>query len=469
MRRFADHPLSAWALGLLALAFAAFSAKPYAGSWNDGSRLATVESLLDRGTLAIDDSIFCQVPSSGISPYPPKRADLNLIGTFDKLYVRGHFYSDKPLFAGIVMAGLYRPLQWLGAPSPAEKPDVFIRLITILTSGLGYAIAVGCLWVIGRRIGLQAGLRLGWLAAFAFGTYALTYAQHANSGAMQLGALAGISLLLTRDIERRWGVANLIGLGTLAGFGFVLDFGSGPPLVACLFGLVWWTTRSARSVLVFTAAAAPWIAASLAVNYAVGGVWKPLNMYPEHFQFPGSPFSPENMTGFLQHQPINQFLYAGGMLFGKHGFLNHNLPLMLAIAGVPLLRRGHPELAALMAWCGLTWLMYALLSNNMGGQCCSVRWFVPFLVPGLWLLALQLREKPRLIPQFGVLTAGGVVLAALMWREGPWARHMIPAMWPVVGTTLLIWGAVELRTRRRAQAVVLAFPERAPAPSRMAA
>jgi hypothetical protein len=47
-------------LGLLlviagASVVAALSARPWAGSWNDASRLAAVESLVDRHTLAIDD------------------------------------------------------------------------------------------------------------------------------------------------------------------------------------------------------------------------------------------------------------------------------------------------------------------------------------------------------------------------------------------------------------------------------
>ena len=41
-----------------AVLVALVSARPYAGSWNDGSRLATVESLVDYHTLAIDRSIF---------------------------------------------------------------------------------------------------------------------------------------------------------------------------------------------------------------------------------------------------------------------------------------------------------------------------------------------------------------------------------------------------------------------------
>ena len=33
------------------------SAKPFAGAWNDGSRLAAVEALGDHGTFAVDDFI----------------------------------------------------------------------------------------------------------------------------------------------------------------------------------------------------------------------------------------------------------------------------------------------------------------------------------------------------------------------------------------------------------------------------
>ena len=58
---------------LAAAAVAVVSARPYAGAWNDGSRLATVECLVDHGTLAIDDSLFVRVPPDGSAqrnPYP---------------------------------------------------------------------------------------------------------------------------------------------------------------------------------------------------------------------------------------------------------------------------------------------------------------------------------------------------------------------------------------------------------------
>ena len=490
MGRFADHPAAAWCLGAIAFLIAALGAKPYAGSWNDGSRLAAVESLLDRGTLAIDDSVFCKTPQhlldSGHLPYSPDRADLLEYGTYDKLFVRGHFHSDKPAVVSILMAGIYRPLMWLGVPGPGERPDIFCYLMTLLTSGLSYAVAVGCLWALGRRIGLEPRWRLLWLATFALSTYAPTYTQHVNSHAMQLGVVAAMCLILNRENASGSGgtvhpngdlsrapagstvppkIEAMLALGTLAGLGFNLDFGSGPPLVAFTFAFVLWKTRSFRSVLAFSLAVLPWVAAGIGINYAIGGLWKPINMYPEHFQFPGTPFTQENLTGFFRHEPLNQFLYAAGMLFGKQGFLNHNLPLLLCVvAGWAVLRSKTEEnragLLMLLGWCGATWLMYAVLSNNMGGGCCSVRWFVPFLAPGFWLLAVILRDRPERRSEFLVLAIGGAVLSSLMWWKGPWTMRMVPFLWPIVGVTLIAWGAVAASRRRTPSQTHIFEPQR---------
>jgi len=171
--------------------------------------------------------------------------------------------------------------------------------------------------------------------------------------------------------------------------------------------------------------------------------------------WPGSPFSTENMTGLLRHEPLDQFLYAAAMWFGKHGFLNHNLPALLALAaGWSALRRsGSIELVALLGWCGASWLAYAFLSNNMGGGCCSIRWFVPFLAPAWWVLALVLRDLPARRAEFLTLSAGGFVLAAIMWFIGPWTTSMIPMMWPVVGLTLIAWNIAYRRRRDRSDSV----------------
>src|SRR5439155_261535 len=144
-------------------------------------------------------------------------------------------------------------------------------------------------------------------------------------------------------------------------------------------------------------------------------------MLLEYSGWPGSPFSEDTLTGFARHTPFKLTVYALALLLGKHGFLSHNLPLLLAIpaAAVVLRRvRAHrPELICTVGWCVATWLLYAVLSNNYGGACCSIRWFVPFLAPGYYLLALFLRDQPRYLADFLRLGFWGAVLAVLMWRE----------------------------------------------------
>jgi hypothetical protein len=466
MGRWADRPGGAVAVAAVALALAALAARPHAGGWNDGSRLAAAESLLDRGTLAIDESVYCRPSTAGRPPYAADRPDLNAVGTHDKLFIDGHFHSDKPAVANVLTAAVYWPLMQLGFPAPGVRPDVFAWTVTVLTSGVGFAAAVGCVWLLGRRIGLDPRLRLAWTAAFGLSTFALTYTQHVTPHTPQLAAVAGMILLLLRVADAHavgrtaWG--SLVGLGTLAGLGFNLDFASGPLFAAAGFAAVGWRTRSFAPLLVYSLAALPWVAAGVGLNLAIGGSVLPPNMNPAYFRYPGSPFTEDNLTGFNRHRPLNLLLYAGGMMLGKHGFLNHNLPLLLAAAGAwRVFRRpfpGRAELAWLLAGCGATWAAYSVLSNNMGGQCCSVRWFVPFLAPGFWVLGELLRGWPKYRPDFTALAAWGAGLGALMLWAGPWSPRMVPLLWPVVGAALLTWAAVEARRWRRAAPVADAAP-----------
>ena len=232
----------------------------------------------------------------------------------------------------------------------------------------------------------------------------------------------------------------MLALGTLAGLGFNLDFGSGPPLVAALFALVVWRTRSLRSTMLFSTAVFPWLAAGIGINYAIGGVWKPINMYPEHFQFPGSPFTEENLTGFLRHEPLDQFLYAGGMLFGKKGFLNHNLPLLLLLSsGWFLFRtpiRFRAELLTMLGW----------VRGDLAVVCHTVEQHGRRLLLGAPVISFLCRGSGGWQSCFAIdrndaanfcASRRGLVLAGLMWWKGPWTQRMAPMLWPIVGCALL--------------------------------
>ncbi|AWM36600.1 hypothetical protein GobsT_55830 [Gemmata obscuriglobus] len=460
----ADHWAAPWLLGACALAFAAFSAWPFASGWNDGSRLASVESLIERGTFCIDDSVFLHPPAGhfdrGTPPYDPDNALLRR-GTSDKLLIDGRYYSDKPPLVSVPLAVAYRGLMALGLPHPGDRPDVFAWVICVLLSGTGYALAVGCLWVLGTRVGLSPGWRLAWLAAFAFGTVLPAYTRSANNHIAQLGAAAAVCVLLCRIADRtaegRRAWLALLGAGLIAGFAYNLDFGVGPPLVLAVLAAVAVRTRRALPVVVCGLGVVPCVVAGHAINFAIGGDWlKPLNMHPEYLAWPGNPFG-TNMTGVVHKHFFAQFLYLFDLLFGKKGFLTHNPPLLLAVIGGArvFLRRGaaipdRAELLALCGWCAAGWLAYGVLSKNLGGGCVSIRWFVPFLVPGFWALAVVLKARPEYRPDFAALALWGAGLAVSAWLVGPWWVRLVPGYWAVFGGSLLTWAVVRWRAARTA-------------------
>src|SRR5260370_14443434 len=158
----------------LVIAFA--SARDFAGGWNDGSRLATVECLVDYHTLAIDRSIYVRV-TPGSPPYPADDPGLLLFGTGDKLLIHGHFYSDKSPVPALLMAGFYQVLQSLTGLRVRESPDGFAYLMTLGTSGLAYVAAIWCIFQMTGILGLALMPRLALTASFGLSTVALPYAR----------------------------------------------------------------------------------------------------------------------------------------------------------------------------------------------------------------------------------------------------------------------------------------------------
>src|SRR5205814_377506 len=151
------------------------------------------------------------------------------------------------------------------------------------------------------------------------------------------------------------------------------------------------------------------------VNYAIAGTLGPANAVPEYFAWEGCPFHGASMTGSWHHAGMVAFAaYAADLLFGKRGFLGHNLSLLLLLPAVGLLcrqrLRERPVLLFAGAWCVATWLLYAATSANASGQCCTIRWFVPLLAPGYFGLAVLLARWPRYRPDFLLLSGWGVVL-----------------------------------------------------------
>ena len=90
-----------------------------ATSWNDMSRMATIESVVERGTFAIDDSLYNE--------------------TKDKVSVNGHFYSEKPVMFTLLSAIFYKGLYTIGIRFSNAEFIVYYT-ITLLTTGISFLV-----------------------------------------------------------------------------------------------------------------------------------------------------------------------------------------------------------------------------------------------------------------------------------------------------------------------------------------
>jgi hypothetical protein len=463
-----------WAGAAVVLAAALLAwgnARPFAGCWNDGSRLATIECLLDHQTFTIDHSIFVTVPPEpGRAPYPADDPGLLQHGTQDKLYINGHFYSDKSPVPAVLMTGAAWVWEWATGNTVRDDPAGFCLMMTLAFSGVPYVLAVLAVYRLSLCVGLRLSLALTVTASFALATTALPYARHVNNHILLLAVTATLAAEIAAATRPTTGHPPAFHggfIGCLAGLGYTIDLGAGPVLL--LSTALFVATRRRWVYLVsFAAAALPWLLLHHALNYAVGGCWRPANALAEYFRWPGSPFNAGNLTGGWPHSTLGGlFVYAAALLLGKRGFVGHNLPLFLL---VPLAWRWWQDgrwrrpgvLWALMT-CGGTWVVYAANSNNSSGQCLSIRWFVPLLAPAYYMLALGVRASRAARTQLLLLSAWGVLLGALM-GEGPWSKHMVPGFWPLQAVALLTW----MLLRRRSSPSLL-LPEAAVTPPPAAA
>ena len=425
----------------------AISARDYAGGYNDGGRLATVESLVDHHTWKIDDSIFSRY---GEGPRPEVWGPIgpSPVGALDKALIGGHFYSDKPPVTAVLMAADYQILRWLTGLTARESPRAFCYWMTLTTSGVAYVISVWCVYRVGCLLGLPPRSTLLLTASFGLATLAPAYARQVNASIVLLAISAALALVLLHgsgvDRPPSWKIA--MAAGCLAGFGYSTDLGSGLVLLACT--ALWVFYQSGYRivpVLLFGLGALPWLVGHHALNYRIGGTFGPVGTVPEYFQWPNSPFSEKNLTGVGSgHESLGAFVsYAGRFLFGNKGFFYHNPELFLAVAAffglVRTARATRPLLLTFGAWAIGTWLLYAVKSKDFSGFAVSIRWMVPSLAAGYLILAVQLRESPGASRDLLLLSLFALPVSVYDWTIGSWTDSHIPGFHAWIALALACW------------------------------
>jgi hypothetical protein len=444
-------------IGLLifasAFGFALLSARDYAGSWNDGSRLAAVQSLVDYHTFTIDRSIFVQVPQQpGRSPYGTNPL-LNRFGTRDVMIIAGKVYSAKPPVPLLLRAAVYAGVQLITGLNARRNPRLFCYLMTVTTSAIAYTIAVWCAFRIGLRAGLDWIGALSLAASLALATVAIAYMQVVNDHIIVLAVASALILNMLRLVgSQGTGTSEtpmVLAVGALGGFGYAVEQGSGAVLFVAAVLWTAYRTRSFRALCLFGLAGAPWVIAHHLAIYTIGRTLRPLAGVAAYVAYPGAAFTSADMTGvWTDRQLLKTIGYALGMLFGPRGFIGYNLALYLSLIALwMLIARGDEQLPeVIFAGCclGGTWILYSLLSSNYSGVCCSVRWFVPLLAPAYYILARFLGERPGYWPDFLILSGWGILIGARIWWQGPWMPHFGFLYFPLQAAALVSWAAYRI-------------------------
>jgi hypothetical protein len=392
-------------------------------SSNDASRLAAIDSLVTRGTWAIDDSRFL---------------------TVDKVKLGDRFYSDKPPLLSFVGAGLYSILhQTLGltlqpdgcdalrspaycraALESAEADWAYFILTLLLVSSPATLILV-LVYRFARRRGFNNSSSLLFIAVLGLGTaiwpYSTVFTNHVPAAA---ATLVGLYLLVRRESLTR---GQLVLIGFSSALAAAIDLSTG----VFAIGYLWLCARRSRSyVSWFVAGAIVPAVITLALNYQITGTVLLPQMIAAGYNYPGSEFA-ATVAGNQRASDVPAYIF--NLLIGQRGvFLFFPIAAWYLWATWRAVRSSEAVIrnpARLVLLASLIYFLYfAVFTDNYGGYAFSPRWLL-ILMPLLAIFAVTDRSLYR--PRWQMLIFG--ILAAISIYEAyqgsidPW-RPAFPSL-----------------------------------------
>jgi len=361
-RRLADAPPHVRLIILLVLISVGVTHRS-SMSWNDDSRMATIQSLVESGSFVIDRTAF--------------------VGTGDKAFIGGHFYSEKPPMPALLGAVVYFPLYELGLPLRTGT-SIAYYLITLLT--------VGSCWIAGalaffhalQFTGLDPERRLLATLALALGSIYFSWSTTFNNHELAAAFLAiGFCFLLRARHAVGASRNNLAVAGLFVSLAGTADMPTGVYYGVFLLYVLRDPMLRKQSVF-FLAPLVVTLLPALAINYSIHHSILPIQIVRAYFEYPGSPWlGTANLSGMSANGMQFALPYAFQTLISRKGFLVYNPFLVIALWGLAreIGRKGRffHEAVAIATGSVCLLMYYWLMTSNYAGWSYSIRWFVPML------------------------------------------------------------------------------------------
>ncbi len=369
-------------------------------SWNDSSRFASVESVVERGTLAIGESSFFN-------------------STSDKVFYDGRFYSDKAPGMAFLAVPIYFLLSMLGLSfSSGTAAIFFLNLIVAFFSALLVFLFHDLLRYFVRSSSHRAILSLSLALATGVVVYSGVFISH-NVAAFF--AFASFYFIL-KYVRENPSSGNAFLAGIMGGFAVLVEYTS-LILLLFIFAYALLSAKNRRRLLLMPVAVVPFILVILLYNFSVTGDFF-VSPYAYLHNWDGSPFSAgENVPSvaritlprffsmfFFGEVPRSEGIYARGLFVYS--------PILL-LSLFSLRRMRARENILLLAAFSFSFF-YLTLAEVTGGCNYVNRYLIP-VVPFLMIAVAANFDSPSLRKIFYVLlpvSAAVNLLGALVYPLG---------------------------------------------------
>lgn len=349
-------------LFLILVIIALATTMPKVRSWNDASRMATVQSLVEEHSYIIDESVF--------------------VDTGDKVFINGHFYSDKPAIPSMMGAVIYLPLSHFGIKLDYGL-NLAYYLITLFTVKIFWGMGLIAFYFalgfsntnVKERIWLTSALGIASL----YFTWSSTFNNHALAASLLIiGFYYILKARQSGSVKR-----NLFYAGFFLSLAGTADVPTATFYVGFLFYVLINSNLRGKISFYFMPLLLT-VLPALFINYYISGSVIPVQINKSYFEYPGSPWiGSSELSGMHINQGLFFLYYSFSVLLGPKGFLLYNPLLFIALPYLILeIRKGQAfkQEALVIGFASLIIVLYYLLfTTNYGGCSYSIRWFVPLL------------------------------------------------------------------------------------------
>lgn len=378
----------------------------------EASRMATVKSLVEDLSFTIDNTQF----------------ENSRLFTIDKYFYNNHFYSDKPPLPALMGAAVYFILNNLGL-NFSNNFGLTCYAIVLSTVGV-----LSCLSLVYFHKILLEIFKIdeNWanIATFltATATLILPYSLVLNNHILAASFITISFYYLLKFAEFR-DTVSVVACGIWISLAGSID-------ITCFllipFYVVFLASKSLKMAGIFLVSCLPGIVSYLSLNIYVSGSIVPPAMNAPLWDYPGSLFGKQNLSGVASQKSFFGALkYAFSLYFGSKGLFSHTPILLFSVMGVATLLMQKnlsykTPYFCVFAACLIFMLLYTLRTVDYGGYSYGVRWFVtpmPLLCLPLSQIGRQIRSS-RLLKNFFVVIACMSIALSLAGTYNPYTQDV---------------------------------------------